>query len=89
MYKGRILNTSILSVPVPVDCLVVMRLCCASHDCAMLTFNHPQASVSFMRYISVACVVGIIAGFCIGPGKTFIHLPVLSVYTNEVAEATS
>lgn len=22
-----------------------------------------------MRYISVACVVGIIAGFCIGPGK--------------------
>lgn len=24
-----------------------------------------------MRYISVCCVVGIIAGFCIGPGKLF------------------
>ncbi len=22
-----------------------------------------------MRYVSVACVVGIIAGFCIGPGE--------------------
>lgn len=28
-----------------------------------------QAHLSFMRYISVCCVVGIIAGFCIGPGK--------------------
>lgn len=28
-----------------------------------------QAQLSFMRYISVCCVIGIIAGFCIGPGK--------------------
>lgn len=28
-----------------------------------------QVHMSFMRYISVGCVVGIIAGFCIGPGK--------------------
>uniref|UniRef100_H3CLJ7 Solute carrier family 2, facilitated glucose transporter member 5 n=1 Tax=Tetraodon nigroviridis TaxID=99883 RepID=H3CLJ7_TETNG len=26
-----------------------------------------QAQLSFMRYISVCCVIGIIAGFCIGP----------------------
>lgn len=28
-----------------------------------------QVHMPFMRYISVGCVVGIIAGFCIGPGK--------------------
>lgn len=30
-----------------------------------------QVHLLFMRYISVCCVVGIIAGFCIGPGKLF------------------
>uniref|UniRef100_A0A674NWN9 Solute carrier family 2, facilitated glucose transporter member 5 n=1 Tax=Takifugu rubripes TaxID=31033 RepID=A0A674NWN9_TAKRU len=30
-------------------------------------FISPQAQLSFMRYISVCCVIGIIAGFCIGP----------------------
>uniref|UniRef100_A0A674I556 Solute carrier family 2, facilitated glucose transporter member 9-like n=1 Tax=Terrapene triunguis TaxID=2587831 RepID=A0A674I556_9SAUR len=28
----------------------------------------PQATVPWMRYLSVACVIGIIAGFCMGPG---------------------
>ena len=36
-----------------------------------LVFDQSQAQLSFMRYISVGCVVGIIAGFCIGPGKHF------------------
>uniref|UniRef100_K7FFC2 Major facilitator superfamily (MFS) profile domain-containing protein n=1 Tax=Pelodiscus sinensis TaxID=13735 RepID=K7FFC2_PELSI len=27
----------------------------------------PQAAVPWMRYLSVACVIGIIAGFCMGP----------------------
>lgn len=36
--------------------------------------QHPQPSVPsqaalpWMRYVSVACVVGIITGFCMGPG---------------------
>lgn len=33
-----------------------------------------QAQLSFMRYVSVCCVVGIIAGFCIGPGKLLHHM---------------
>eukprot|EP00064_Thunnus_orientalis_P009998 superscaffoldBa00001314_g10024 len=32
------------------------------------------AHLSFMRYISVCCVVGIIAGFCIGPGKLIFSM---------------
>lgn len=31
-----------------------------------------QVHMPFMRYISVGCVVGIIAGFCIGPGKLLL-----------------
>lgn len=31
--------------------------------------SSPQTQILFMRYISVCCVVGIIAGFCIGPGE--------------------
>lgn len=27
-----------------------------------------QTALPWMRYVSVACVVGIIAGFCMGPG---------------------
>jgi len=40
-------------------------------------FNHHfllsyfQTHVPFMKYVSVGCVVGIIAGFCIGPGELF------------------
>ncbi|KAI2668429.1 solute carrier family facilitated glucose transporter member 9-like protein [Labeo rohita] len=40
-----------------------MGICCAGITFSLLL----QAHVSFMRYVSVACVVGIIAGFCIGP----------------------
>ncbi|KAA0722259.1 Solute carrier family 2, facilitated glucose transporter member 9 [Triplophysa tibetana] len=40
-----------------------MGICCAGITVSLLLQTH----VTFMRYISVACVVGIIAGFCIGP----------------------
>ncbi|KAL1282259.1 hypothetical protein QQF64_001062 [Cirrhinus molitorella] len=40
-----------------------MGVCCAGITFSLLL----QAHVPFMRYVSVACVVGIIAGFCIGP----------------------
>ncbi|XP_018606390.1 solute carrier family 2, facilitated glucose transporter member 9-like [Scleropages formosus] len=40
-----------------------MGVCCAGITLSLIL----QAHVSFMRYVSVACVVGIIAGFCIGP----------------------
>lgn len=33
-----------------------------------------QVHMPFMRYISVGCVVGIIAGFCIGPGKLLLFV---------------
>uniref|UniRef100_A0A3Q3IMT6 Major facilitator superfamily (MFS) profile domain-containing protein n=1 Tax=Monopterus albus TaxID=43700 RepID=A0A3Q3IMT6_MONAL len=40
-----------------------MGLCCAGITASMLL----QAQLSFMHYISMGCIVGIIAGFCIGP----------------------
>ncbi|KAJ8402734.1 hypothetical protein AAFF_G00364060 [Aldrovandia affinis] len=40
-----------------------MGICCAGITLSLIL----QTSVSIMRYVSVACVVGIIAGFCIGP----------------------
>ncbi|XP_042315011.1 solute carrier family 2, facilitated glucose transporter member 9-like [Sceloporus undulatus] len=40
-----------------------MGICCAGITLSLLL----QAIVSWMRYVSVACVIGIIAGFCIGP----------------------
>ncbi|XP_060780740.1 solute carrier family 2 member 15a [Neoarius graeffei] len=41
----------------------VMGICCAG-----ITFSLAlQTHVHFMKYVSVGCVVGIIAGFCIGP----------------------
>ncbi|KAJ8250333.1 hypothetical protein COCON_G00222550 [Conger conger] len=40
-----------------------MGVCCAGITLSLVL----QAHVSIMRYVSVACVVGIIAGFCIGP----------------------
>jgi len=40
-----------------------MGFCCAGITVSVLY----QAELPFMRYISVGCVVGIIAGFCIGP----------------------
>ncbi|XP_048053102.1 solute carrier family 2 member 15b [Megalobrama amblycephala] len=40
-----------------------MGVCCAGITFSLML----QAHLPFMRYVSVACVVGIIAGFCIGP----------------------
>ncbi|XP_047010087.1 solute carrier family 2 member 15a isoform X2 [Ictalurus punctatus] len=41
----------------------VMGLCCAGITFSLVLQTH----VRFMKYVSVGCVVGIIAGFCIGP----------------------
>ncbi|XP_028586332.1 solute carrier family 2, facilitated glucose transporter member 9-like [Podarcis muralis] len=40
-----------------------MGICCAGITLSLIL----QATVSWMRYVSVACVIGIIAGFCMGP----------------------
>uniref|UniRef100_A0AAY4DCF0 Major facilitator superfamily (MFS) profile domain-containing protein n=1 Tax=Denticeps clupeoides TaxID=299321 RepID=A0AAY4DCF0_9TELE len=40
-----------------------MGLCCAGITFSLILQTH----IPFMKYVSVACVVGIIAGFCIGP----------------------
>ncbi|XP_036402830.1 solute carrier family 2 member 15a [Megalops cyprinoides] len=40
-----------------------MGVCCAGITLSLILQTH----VSFMKYVSVGCVVGIIAGFCIGP----------------------
>ncbi|XP_054839885.1 solute carrier family 2, facilitated glucose transporter member 9-like [Eublepharis macularius] len=40
-----------------------MGICCAGITMSL----ELQATVSWMRYVSVACVIGIIAGFCMGP----------------------
>lgn len=45
-----------------------------------LVFDQSQAQVAYMRYISVGCVVGIIAGFCIGPGKYFSNSLYLELF---------
>ncbi|KAM4703848.1 solute carrier family 2, facilitated glucose transporter member 9-like [Rhinophrynus dorsalis] len=46
-----------------------MGLCCAGITLSLVF----QARVPWMHYVSVACVIGIIAGFCIGPaGLPFI-----------------
>ncbi|KAM4603802.1 solute carrier family 2 member 15b [Polymixia lowei] len=49
--------------PLMIGGFTFMGLCCAGITISLLL----QTQVSFMRYVSVACVVGIIAGFCIGP----------------------
>lgn len=49
--------------PLMIGGFTFMGICCAGITVSLLF----QTSVSFMRYISVGCVVGIIAGFCIGP----------------------
>ncbi|XP_053307316.1 solute carrier family 2, facilitated glucose transporter member 9-like [Spea bombifrons] len=46
-----------------------MGFCCAGITMALVF----QARIPWMRYVSVVCVIGIIAGFCIGPaGVPFI-----------------
>ncbi|KAK5866497.1 hypothetical protein PBY51_020685 [Eleginops maclovinus] len=49
--------------PLIIGGFLFMGICCAGITLSVLF----QAEVGFMRYISVGCVVGIIAGFCIGP----------------------
>ncbi|TRY92326.1 hypothetical protein DNTS_029283 [Danionella cerebrum] len=49
--------------PLMIGGFTFMGVCCAGITFSLLL----QTYVSFMRYVSVACVVGIIAGFCIGP----------------------
>uniref|UniRef100_A0A672G955 Solute carrier family 2, facilitated glucose transporter member 5-like n=1 Tax=Salarias fasciatus TaxID=181472 RepID=A0A672G955_SALFA len=49
--------------PLMIGGFLFMGLCCAGITVSVLL----QPQLSLMRYISVGCVVGIIAGFCIGP----------------------
>ncbi|KAK2815765.1 hypothetical protein Q5P01_026232 [Channa striata] len=49
--------------PLMIGGFLFMGLCCAGITVSVLLQPH----MPFMRYISVGCVVGIIAGFCIGP----------------------
>ncbi|KAK5926933.1 hypothetical protein CgunFtcFv8_022467 [Champsocephalus gunnari] len=49
--------------PLIIGGFLFMGICCAGITLSVLF----QAQVAYMRYISVGCVVGIIAGFCIGP----------------------
>uniref|UniRef100_A0A3Q3W7K2 Solute carrier family 2, facilitated glucose transporter member 5 n=1 Tax=Mola mola TaxID=94237 RepID=A0A3Q3W7K2_MOLML len=49
--------------PLMIGGFTAMGLCSAGITIALILQPH----LSFMRYISVCCVVGIIAGFCIGP----------------------
>ncbi|XP_068178059.1 solute carrier family 2 member 15b [Antennarius striatus] len=49
--------------PLMIGGFIFMGICCVGITVSVLF----QAQLSFMRYISVGCVVGIIAGFCIGP----------------------
>uniref|UniRef100_A0AAQ4RZZ5 Solute carrier family 2 member 15b n=1 Tax=Gasterosteus aculeatus aculeatus TaxID=481459 RepID=A0AAQ4RZZ5_GASAC len=50
--------------PLMIGGFLFMGLCCSGITVSVIL----QAELPFMRYISVGCVVGIIAGFCIGPG---------------------
>uniref|UniRef100_A0A8C4ZZW6 Solute carrier family 2 member 15a n=1 Tax=Gadus morhua TaxID=8049 RepID=A0A8C4ZZW6_GADMO len=49
--------------PLVIGGFTIMGVCCAGITLSLIL----QVSLPFMRYISVTCVVGIIAGFCIGP----------------------
>ncbi|XP_074546478.1 solute carrier family 2 member 15b [Halichoeres trimaculatus] len=49
--------------PLMIGGFLFMGLCCAGITLSILY----QTQLPFMRYISVGCVIGIIAGFCIGP----------------------
>ncbi|KAK5604423.1 hypothetical protein CRENBAI_017720 [Crenichthys baileyi] len=49
--------------PLIIGGFLFMGLCCAGITVSVLL----QAQFPFMSYMSVGCVVGIIAGFCIGP----------------------
>lgn len=47
----------------------IKKKLCVTICNSWLVFDQSQPQLSYMRYISVGCVIGIIAGFCIGPGK--------------------
>ncbi|XP_053160833.1 solute carrier family 2, facilitated glucose transporter member 5-like [Hemicordylus capensis] len=48
--------------------LIIVGFCFMGICCAGITLSLVlQATVPWMRYVSVACVIGIIAGFCMGP----------------------
>uniref|UniRef100_A0A3Q4GJX6 Solute carrier family 2, facilitated glucose transporter member 5 n=2 Tax=Neolamprologus brichardi TaxID=32507 RepID=A0A3Q4GJX6_NEOBR len=49
--------------PLMIGGFTMMGICSTGITLALIL----QAHLSFMRYVSVCCVVGIIAGFCIGP----------------------
>ncbi|XP_055364647.1 solute carrier family 2 member 15b isoform X2 [Betta splendens] len=49
--------------PLMIGGYLFMAFCCAGITVSALL----QAQLPVMRYVSVSCVVGIIAGFCIGP----------------------
>ncbi|NP_001265775.1 solute carrier family 2, facilitated glucose transporter member 9-like [Oryzias latipes] len=49
--------------PLIIGGFLFMGICCAGITVSVLH----QAQIPFMSYISVGCVIGIIAGFCIGP----------------------
>ncbi|XP_030058712.1 solute carrier family 2, facilitated glucose transporter member 5 isoform X2 [Microcaecilia unicolor] len=55
--------------PLLISGFVIMGICCAGITVAL----ELQERVRWMNYVTVACVIGIIAGFCIGPaGVPFI-----------------
>ncbi|XP_060754964.1 solute carrier family 2 member 15b [Neoarius graeffei] len=55
--------------PLMIGGFSIMGMCCAGITLSLIL----QAHVPFMHYVSVTCVVGIIAGFCIGPaGVSFL-----------------
>uniref|UniRef100_A0A6Q2ZJM9 Major facilitator superfamily (MFS) profile domain-containing protein n=1 Tax=Esox lucius TaxID=8010 RepID=A0A6Q2ZJM9_ESOLU len=51
--------------PLMIGGFLAMGLCCAGITLSLVL--QVRVHFPFMRYVSVGCVVGIIAGFCIGP----------------------
>ncbi|KAM8859799.1 solute carrier family 2 member 15a isoform 1-T1 [Spinachia spinachia] len=49
--------------PLMIGGFTMMGICCGGITVSLIL----QAHLPFMRYVGVTCVVGIIAGFCIGP----------------------
>uniref|UniRef100_G3NI75 Solute carrier family 2, facilitated glucose transporter member 5 n=1 Tax=Gasterosteus aculeatus aculeatus TaxID=481459 RepID=G3NI75_GASAC len=49
--------------PLMIGGFTMMGICCGGITVSLIL----QAHIPFMRYVGVTCVVGIIAGFCIGP----------------------
>lgn len=58
----------------------IKKKLCVTICNSWLVFDQSQPQLSYMRYISVGCVIGIIAGFCIGPGKKQNKKTILYLY---------